>query len=241
MTAAPMSTATGKTATDDDAAGETADVSGAALRAILRQVPAPVTVVTARSAAGGPFGITIGSFASVSLRPPLVSFNVSEEARTYRLLAEAERFAVHFLHREQAELAARFADPGAAPQQQFAAVEWRADDETNLPVLADVRAVLRCRLHARHRAGDSDIVVGRVTGADDAALETDPKGVPAADPLLYHQRGYRALPAGVQQTADRSVQVEPRRGGQPVGEASASEKRSATDAPETPAPKSAKS
>ena len=211
----------------------TENVNGAALRAVLRQVPSPVTVVTARSDEGQPFGITIGSFASVSLRPPLVSFNVSEEARMYRLLAEAEHLAVHVLRREQAALAARFADPGRSPEQQFAGVDWRAG-EHRLPVLDDVLAVLYCRLHARHRAGDSDIVVGRVTGAEDAALETDSKGVPAADPLLYHQRGYRALPAGVQQESRQSVQ-------RADEAASESEKRSARSAPETPAPKSAKS
>ena len=106
----------------------TENVNGAALRAVLRQVPSPVTVVTARSDEGQPFGITIGSFASVSLRPPLVSFNVSKGARTYRLLAKAERLAVHVLRREQAALAARFADPGRSPEQQFAGVDWRAGE-----------------------------------------------------------------------------------------------------------------
>ena len=206
------------------------DASGAALRAVMRQVPAPVTVVTGRSAEGQPFGITIGSFTSVSLRPPLISFNVSEEAMSYEWLAEAEHFAVHLLSRRQMPLAVRFADPGRPPKRQFEGVGWR-DGPGGVPVLAGALAVLHCRPHARFRAGDSDIVVGRVTAVANAALRTDPKGVPAAKPLLYHQRGYRTVEAKARTASAQDAEER----------SSAPEKRSARGAPETPAPKSAKS
>jgi flavin reductase (DIM6/NTAB) family NADH-FMN oxidoreductase RutF len=217
--------------------GERAEhVGGGALRAVMRQVPTPVTVVTARAEDGHPFGITIGSFASVSLDPPLVSFNVSEEARTHRWLSAVERFAVHVLSREQASLAARFADPGLPPDAQFEDVAW-CEGRPGPPVLDGVLAVLHCRLHARFRAGDSDIVVGCVTGVEDAALAADPRGVPAADPLVYHQRGYRTVKFGAAKLGAASPPEDQSSG----ASASDHKNRSARRTSETLAPKSAKS
>jgi flavin reductase (DIM6/NTAB) family NADH-FMN oxidoreductase RutF len=203
-----MNTAPNEPTEEQRAAGD------AALRAVMREVPSPVTVVTARAGASGerPFGITIGSLASVSLRPPLVSFNVSEEARTYGWIEAAERFAVHVLRAGQAALAERFADPGLPLAEQFAGLAWHSGPEGR-PVLDGALAVLHCRLHSRIRAGDSDLVVGRVTGTEGAA--------PAADPLVYYRRGYRTVAS-----ASSSGELA---------------SRSASDASETPAPKSAKS
>ncbi|PSQ99622.1 MAG: flavin reductase [Bacteroidetes bacterium QS_9_68_14] len=198
----------------DEPTEEQRAAGGAALRAVMREVPSPVTVVTARAGASGnePFGITIGSLASVSLEPPLVSFNVSKGARTYEWIDAAERFAVHVLRKGQAELAERFADPGLPPAEQFAGLAWHAGPEGR-PVLDGTLAVLRCRVHSRIRAGDSDLVVGRVTGTEDPA--------PGSDPLVYHRGGYRTV-------APASSPLE-------------ATNRSASRAPETPAPKSAKS
>ena len=204
-------------------------VSGAALRAVMRQVPTPVTVVTARSGEGGqPFGITIGSFASVSLEPPLVSFNVSEGARTYQRMADVERFAVHVLGRDQSPLALRFADPDLSAAEQFEGIAWESDPD-GTPVLKDVLAVLHCRLHTRFRAGDSDVIVGRVMRVENAALAADPRGVPSTGPLVYHQQNYRTVKAAARVASDQA------------SDASEPEKRSASRAPETPAPKRAKS
>lgn len=204
-----MSTAPEDTGSDDS-------VGGAALRAVMSEVPSAVTVVTARAGTEErPFGITIGSLASVSLEPPLVSFNVSEEARTYGWMEAAERFAVHVLRREQAGLAERFADPGLPPAEQFAGLSWHPGPEGR-PVLDGALAVLHCRLHSRIRAGDSDLVVGRVMGTEGA--------VSAADPLVYYQRGYRTVASVLSSE-----------------EASEAANRSASRASETPAPKSAKS
>lgn len=158
---------------------------GGALRAVMRQVPVPVTVVTACSAEGAPYGITIGSFTSVSLQPPLISFNVSEEANAFERLVSAERFAVHMLSRRQAPLAEHFADPDLPLGRQFEGVRWQ-DGPDGVPVLEGAQAVLHCRAHVHFPAGDSTIVIGRVTGITR-------RGSVTTGPLLYHQRGYRTV------------------------------------------------
>ncbi|MFO8232719.1 MAG: flavin reductase family protein, partial [Longimonas sp.] len=66
------------------------------LRTTLRRLPSPVVVVTTY-AEGKPWGITIGSFTSVSLDPPLVSFNVDRKAQSHKALHEAGRCAIHLL------------------------------------------------------------------------------------------------------------------------------------------------
>ena len=78
-------------------------VDGERLRAVMRHVASPVTVVTFASEAG-PRGVTIGSFTSLSLEPPLVCFNLNKESSVYEELTCAEAFVVHILADTQAYL-----------------------------------------------------------------------------------------------------------------------------------------
>ena len=71
-------------------------VDGETLRQVMRRVPSPVTVVTAASAEEVR-GITIGSFTSVALEPPLVCFNVNHAAEMHNLPLAAPRYAVQVL------------------------------------------------------------------------------------------------------------------------------------------------
>jgi flavin reductase (DIM6/NTAB) family NADH-FMN oxidoreductase RutF len=85
-------------------------VPGDAFRAVMRRVPSPVVVVTAQ----GPRearGITIGSFTSLALDPPLVSFNVGCGARMHEVMEACDRFAVHVLGEEQTHLPNRCPSP----------------------------------------------------------------------------------------------------------------------------------
>ena len=154
-------------------------IDGDRLRAVMRRVPSPVTVVTA----AGPEevrGITIGSFTSVSLDPPLISFNVSRAARMHGLITSAERFAVHVLSDHQAHLSDHFALPDRTGAEQFADVEH----EVNLhgtPVLEDALAVFHCRPYAVFEAGDHSLVIGEVLD-----VETSSEG----GPILYYNRSY---------------------------------------------------
>lgn len=155
-------------------------IDGVVLRDVMREVPSPVTVVTL----GGPTemrGITIGSFASTSLHPPLISFNVSRDAQIFDALVVSDRFAVHVLSDRQAHLADHFATPDQTSEQQFDDVAYRVDP-LGTPVLLDVLAVLYCERYEVTEAGDHSIVVGRVT-----SVEIGEEG----RPLLYYNRSYR--------------------------------------------------
>jgi flavin reductase (DIM6/NTAB) family NADH-FMN oxidoreductase RutF len=167
---------------DDAAAPEDGAVDGLTLRQVMRRVPSPVVVVTA-AAQGEARGITIGSFTSVSLDPPLVCFNVTQSAQMHDHLLAAERFAVHVLGEGQAPLAEHFALPGLTGAEQLAPVpHTRRPDGT--PVLDGVSAVLHCAPHARFEAGDHTILVGRVTAVDMP---------PDEGAVLYYQRAYRRV------------------------------------------------
>lgn len=159
-------------------------MDGEVLRGVMREVPSPVTVVTV----GGSHemrGITIGSFASTSLRPPLISFNVSRDAQIYDAIVAAERFAVHILSDRQAQLADHFATPEQSSEEQFRDLPFRVDPR-GVPVLLDTLAVLFCERYEVAEAGDHSIVVGRVMGIETGS-EADRK------PLLYYNRTYRRV------------------------------------------------
>ena len=164
---------------------EAVRATGEALRAALRDLPAPVVVVTARGA-DGPRGATIGSFVSVSLDPPLVSFNVTHGSALHRALGAADAWAVHPLAAGQADVAEHFARPDLGGAEQLAPFAHAAGDGP--PLLRGALAVLLCRPHARFEAGDHTVFVGAVTGVIDGAGD---------EPLLYYRRSYRGVGAEV--------------------------------------------
>jgi len=157
-------------------------IDGEDLRAVMRHVPSPVTVVTAvRGDAAR--GVTIGSFTSVSLNPPLISFNIEKAAQMHGFLHGATRFNVHVLANDQAHLSAHFALPDMTSEAQFEAVAYDLDAH-GLPVLRDVLAVLTCTPYAFHEAGDHSLVLGHVheVAVDDSK-----------EPLLYFNRAYMSV------------------------------------------------
>lgn len=151
-------------------------------RVIMRRVPSPVVVVTV--AAGSKMrGITIGSFTSVALEPPLISFNVTCDAATHDLLDEADRFAVHVLGEGQAYLAKHFAVPDLSGAEQFESVPHQRDAH-GTPILDGVSAVLHCVPHEQFAVADHSIFIGRVTGVEER---------PDDGAVLYYQRSYRGV------------------------------------------------
>lgn len=156
-------------------------IDGEVLRAVMRRVPSPVVVVTA--SANEVRGATIGSFTSVSLTPPLISFNVALDSQMYPVIASTERFAVHILGDEQVLLARKFGLPDIPGAEQFQNVSFR-EEEDGLPVLLDALGVLFCRRFAIYPAGDHSIIVGEVEAVEDRGAGT---------PILYYNRTYRSV------------------------------------------------
>jgi 3-hydroxy-9,10-secoandrosta-1,3,5(10)-triene-9,17-dione monooxygenase reductase component len=127
-----------------------------------------VAVVTTLDQHGERAGMTISSFNSVSLDPPLVLWSIAEDAYSYDAFMNAEYFAVNVLTIEQEHLSARFATKGA---DKFEGLECR-EGLHGAPILPDYAACFECRTEHRHPGGDHKIIVGRVLRLEDR--ETDP-------------------------------------------------------------------
>ena len=135
------------------------DFDSKQFRAVLGHVPTSVVVVTGLNAKGDPFGITIGSFASVSLEPPLIGFFPGVNSQSWAAIRESGHFCVNVLGAAQEDLCWRFAKEG---DDKFAGVEWNASDSGS-PMLPGCIAYIDCDLEEETVAGDHYFVQGRVS------------------------------------------------------------------------------
>src|SRR5690242_13915280 len=136
------------------------------LREIMRHVPSSVAVVTAVHD-GVPVGMTVGSFTSASLAPPLVSFFAGKSSTTWPLIQASGRFCVNVLSAHQPKVATAFAVRAA---DRFSDLAW-TPSPLGSPLLEGVLAWMDCELHALHEVGDHFAVTGLVHGGhavDDA-------------------------------------------------------------------------
>lgn len=117
-----------------------------------------VTIVTALDGCSNPVGLTVSSFNSVSLDPPLVGWNLGRKSSALRDFEQAGHFAVHILSEDQAELCARFT---GAREHRFDKLDW-SSGFGGAPLIAGALAVFECSIHARHDGGDHLIILGRV-------------------------------------------------------------------------------
>lgn len=147
------------------------------LRQILGNYPTGVAVVTTLDASGGPVGMTVGSFTSVSLDPPLVAFLPDRRSSTLGVVQEAGRFCVNVLSAGQEKVCRSFAMRG---MPRFEVHAW-TPSAAGLPLIAGALAWIVCELDAVHEAGDHAIVIGQVR---DIGLASD--GLP----LLFFRGGY---------------------------------------------------
>ncbi len=126
-------------------------------RGALGQFPTGVAIVTALTENLEPVGMTINSFNSVSLAPPLVSWCIDHKSVSYRSFAMAKNFAVTLLSEGQAELAMRFATRGA---NKFRGIEIDANDA---PIIPNGCAWFKCEAYRSILLGDHTMLVGKVT------------------------------------------------------------------------------
>ena len=139
--------------------GESAELS---FRTVMSCFPTGVTVVATRDAEGQPLGLTVNSFTSVSLDPPLVLVCINTHANSHDPLLAAGGFTVSVLSGAQADIAGRFATRPS--EGRFEGVEWTPAPSGN-PVLAKCAAWLDCSIHEVVSAGDHTIVLARVEAA----------------------------------------------------------------------------
>jgi len=139
-----------------------------------------VTVVTCLKPDGAPAGLTVNSFTSVSLDPPLLLVCIRREASSAEALIGAAQFAVNVLQTGQQPASIRFA---TRSEDRFGTTPW-SRGEAGAPILEESLGVFECERFAVHDGGDHHILVGRVVKASfDAGL----------DPLLFFRGRYRRL------------------------------------------------
>ena len=147
-----------------------------ALRQALGTFVTGVTIVTARDPGGQPVGLTVSSFNSVSLDPPLVLWSLSLKSASLPSFREARSWAVHVLSAGQEEMSARFAIPGA---DRFAGLDIM-DGPEGAPQLPDFAARFGCEATFEYEGGDHAIFVGHVENLQRRE----------AEPLVYHGGRY---------------------------------------------------
>ena len=128
-------------------------------RAALGRYATGVTVVTCQSALG-PLGMTVNSFASVSLEPPLVLWSPAKSSSRHQSYLDAERFVVHILGAEQVETCRQFATDGL----NFEGLDVTTC-EGGAPLILGCLAHFECSRHAVYDGGDHTIIVGQVEAA----------------------------------------------------------------------------
>jgi flavin reductase (DIM6/NTAB) family NADH-FMN oxidoreductase RutF len=138
-----------------------------------------VAVATTVGRNGEPIGITISSFNTVSLEPPLVLWSLGIDSISYDAFASAGHFAVNVLAGHQADLSARFASRG---RDKFAGLECSAG-VSGVPLLPEFAACFECATEYRYPGGDHLILVGRVLNFEDRGLE----------PLIFHRSEFRRV------------------------------------------------
>jgi len=151
------------------------------LRDALGQFATGVCVVTAKLADEPAFGLTINSFSSVSLEPPLVLWSIGKNSTSFDDFMSVERYTINVLGADQKALSNRFASKD----------RLLADDHTDatlpeFPAIAGSIAKFHCEVAHRYDGGDHLIIVGRVLHFFSADT---------AQPLIFYAGSYSSLAA----------------------------------------------
>ncbi len=152
------------------------------LKAAMRRFPQGVTVVTTQSG-NGPVGITVASFTSISLNPPLVLVSIAKGTYYHDLFVSSKTFAVNILGSDQGDVSERFAGKVPQGEDRFRNVKYHAGSSGS-PLIENALSSIECRNWKTIDAGDHTIILGEVTQSM-AGKE--------AAPLLYFNRQYATI------------------------------------------------
>ena len=158
---------------------DVAVLDAARYRQVLGQYPTGVCIITGLDAEGNPVGLTIGSFTSLSLDPPLVAFMPDKRSTSWARMKAGGSFCVNVLAAEQELLCRTFASRAT---DKFRDVAWRPGI-SGAPILDGTVAWIDCEMERIHEAGDHEIVIGSVRD-----LDVEAGG--ASLPLLFFRGGY---------------------------------------------------
>ena len=153
-------------------------VDEAAFKLAMSHFASGVTIVTTVHE-DTRFGMTVASFASLSLHPPLVLICVEKSVKSHDAIAGARKFGVSFLAAEQADISSRFA---SRREDKFEGVGVRTG-MLGVPLIEGALTTIECTLYEQLPGGDHTIFVGEVVDVQTR------EGVP----LLYYRSGYREM------------------------------------------------
>ena len=157
-------------------------IDGRALRRALGRFPTGVCVTTA-SVDGERLGMTMNSFGSLSLDPPLVLFSIDRRASSLSLWERAPGYAINVLAANQGAISDRFARPRT---NKWEGIDFEAG-LFDAPVLPGVAAAFECEAEIVHDGGDHRLFVGRIL-----RFRADPDRAP----LVFAGGRYQTLSAG---------------------------------------------
>ena len=163
----------------DPATAGAPGIDPARFREVMAHVPTSVCVIAADHT-DGPAGLSVGSFVSVSLDPPLVGVFVASTSTSWPRVEEAGSFCISVLADDHEDVSRRFAVSGG---DKFAGLDW-GRSPGGAPMLPGAVAWVDCALEATYPAGDHVLVLGRVLDLDAG---------PEAAPLVFHRGGYSRL------------------------------------------------
>jgi flavin reductase (DIM6/NTAB) family NADH-FMN oxidoreductase RutF len=148
-------------------------------RQALGYFAAAVTVVTVNREEGGPAGITVTAFSSLSLEPPLVLVCIDKRAKLHAAFQKGSAFAVNILKDDQEAVSRRFA---SSEPEQFREIGY-TNGPLGAPLIQGVVCAIECKIVDLLPGGDHTIIVGEVDGTR----------VNEGKPLLYFRGGYASL------------------------------------------------
>ncbi|HEY2017280.1 MAG TPA: flavin reductase family protein [Bryobacteraceae bacterium] len=160
--------------------GRTAPVTSEEFRHACGRFPSGVTIASVLDRDGAPHGLTVSSFVSVSLDPPLISICLGHAVTVIDIFRDSRFFGINVLAEDQRELSDRFARKGA---DRFTGLKWHRGEVTGVPLLPGVLAAIECEVEQRITAGDHDIFVALMVGAR----------VNEGEPLIHFASRYRRL------------------------------------------------
>jgi len=147
-----------------------------ALRQAFGKFATGVAVVTSNDKDNNPIGLTINSFSSVSLEPPLVLWSLVNKSPNLDVFRNASHFAINILASDQTEVSNTFARPS---EDRFATIDWFRGI-ADLPVIRNTIATFECRRTMTIEAGDHVVFFGAVEDCEQCDLE----------PLLFFSGQY---------------------------------------------------
>jgi flavin reductase (DIM6/NTAB) family NADH-FMN oxidoreductase RutF len=165
---------------DEPAAWGNTCVQPKTLRGVFGAYPTGVAIVTTRTPEGRAVGLTINSFASLSLDPPLVLWSLVDRSPNLTAFRDCSHFAINVLASHQEELARRFANPAVADKFEQARI---VEAPEGVPAIEGALAMLVCANDRQIVGGDHLLLVGRVLRTASAA----------ASPLVFHAGKFTSL------------------------------------------------